>query len=77
MPEVRSSGPLEGTELGKEAWEGELGSLSPPFPRHLRSDSDSEELDTSVDQFPRYPPPQAAGGEGALVSQPQVREAGR
>lgn len=65
MPEVMSSrslGVCEGTELGKEAWKGVLGSVSPPFPRHLKSDSDVEELDTNVYQFPRHPPPQAAVG---------------
>lgn len=41
MPGVMSSqslGVYEGTELGEEAWKGVLGSVSPPFPGHLKSD---------------------------------------
>lgn len=41
VPGVMSSqslGVCEGTELGEEAWKGVLGSVSPPFPGHLKSD---------------------------------------
>lgn len=62
VPEVRGSQRVcEGAELGRR--QGRVcEALSPPFPTHLKSDSDVEELDTGAYQFPRYPPPQAAGG---------------